>query len=166
MRSLLRKIWRTRFVAEPIPPPAGEATLAGPAQPLFRRSLNLWVVNLGGCAGCELELTALNNPYYDMERFGLCFVATPHHADALLVLGPLTQGMVEPLRLAYAAVPAPKLVVAVGDCACDGCVFKDAYGVMGGVATVVPVDVQIGGCPPAPQAILAALLQASGRFNS
>jgi Ni,Fe-hydrogenase III small subunit len=122
------------------------------------RSLAIRQVDAGSCNGCELEIHALNNPYYDLERFGLKFVASPRHADVLLVTGPVTRNMAEALQRTYAATPDPKWVVAVGDCAFDGGPFKDGYAVAGGVGAAVPVDLHIRGCPPDPVALLQGLL--------
>jgi Ni,Fe-hydrogenase III small subunit len=122
------------------------------------RSLAIREVDAGSCNGCELEIHALNNPYYDIERFGLRFVASPRHADVLIVTGPVTKNMREALERTYAATPDPKWVVAVGDCAADGGCFAGSYAVVGGVAEVVPVDLHIAGCPPSPTQILKGLL--------
>ena len=122
------------------------------------RSLAIRQVDAGSCNGCELEIHALNNAYYDLERFGLRFVASPRHADVLLVTGPVTHNMREALERTYAATPAPKWVVAVGGCARDGGCFAGSYAVAGGVADVVPVDLHISGCPPRPIEILRGLL--------
>jgi Ni,Fe-hydrogenase III small subunit len=122
------------------------------------RSLSIREVDAGSCNGCELEIHALNNPYYDLERFGLRFVASPRHADVLMVTGPVTTNMREALERTYAATPDPKWVVAVGDCALDGGLFAGSYAVIGGVSQVVPVDLHIRGCPPAPLQLLSGLL--------
>jgi len=122
------------------------------------RSLSIRQVDAGSCNGCELEIHALNNAFYDLERFGLRFVASPRHADVLLVTGPVTKNMREALERTYAATPDPKWVVAVGDCALDGGCFAGSYAVVGGVAEVVPVDLHIPGCPPSPERLLKGLL--------
>jgi Ni,Fe-hydrogenase III small subunit len=122
------------------------------------RSLAIRQVDAGSCNGCELEIHALNNAYYDLERFGIRFVASPRHADVLLVTGPVTHNMREALERTYAATPAPKWVVAVGGCARDGGCFAGSYAVTGGVSDVVPVDLHIPGCPPRPVEILKGLL--------
>lgn len=122
------------------------------------RSLALRHVDAGSCNGCELEIHALNNPYYDLERFGVRFVASPRHADALLVTGPVTQNMREALVRTYAATPAPKWVIASGGCARDGHVFAGSYAVAGGVSDIVPVDLHIPGCPPSPKMLIKGLL--------
>ena len=122
------------------------------------RSLAIREVDAGSCNGCELEIHALNNAFHDVERFGIRFVASPRHADMLLVTGPVTKNMAEALRRTYDATPAPKWVVAAGACALDGGCFAGSYAVVGGVAAVVPVDLHIPGCPPAPTALLQGLL--------
>jgi Ni,Fe-hydrogenase III small subunit len=122
------------------------------------RSLAIRQVDAGSCNGCELEITALSNPHHDLERFGLKFVASPRHADVLLVTGPVTRNMAEALERTYRATPDPKWVVAVGDCAFDGGLFKGGYAVLGGVGEAVPVDLHIRGCPPDPTRLLAGLL--------
>ena len=122
------------------------------------RGLAIRQVDAGSCNGCELEIHALANPYYDLERFGLKFVASPRHADALLVTGPVTRNMREALERTLVATPAPKWVIAAGACARDGHVFKGSYAIVGGVAEVVPVDLYIPGCPPTPTALLKGLI--------
>jgi Ni,Fe-hydrogenase III small subunit len=122
------------------------------------RSLSIREVDAGSCNGCELEIHALNNAFYDLERFGLRFVASPRHADVLLVTGPVTRNMREALERTYNATPDPKWVVAVGDCAVDGGIFSGSYAVVGEVSAVVPVDLHIRGCPPRPTQLLKALL--------
>jgi Ni,Fe-hydrogenase III small subunit len=122
------------------------------------RSLSIRQVDAGSCNACELEIHALSNAFYDLERFGLRFVASPRHADVLLVTGPVTKNMAEALTRTYAATPAPKWVVAVGNCAFNGGLFAGSYAVAGGVSAVVPVDLHIRGCPPTPIALLKGLL--------
>ncbi len=138
------------------------AALAGRVDRAARRrlgrSLSIREVDAGSCNGCELEIHALNNAFYDLERFGLRFVASPRHADVLLVTGPVTSNMREALERTYHATPDPKWVVAVGDCAVDGGIFSGSYAVVGGVAAVVPVDLHIRGCPPRPTQLLMGLL--------
>ncbi len=129
----------------------------------FKRSLHIRQVDAGSCNGCELEISGLIGPHYDFERFGLHLVASPRHADCLLVTGPVTLNMAEPLRRTWEATPDPKFVVAVGDCGRDGGIFRGSYAVVGGVSSVVPVDAVIAGCPPSPAALLAGLLEAIGR---
>lgn len=136
------------------------------------RTLSIREVDAGSCNGCELEIHALNNIVYDLERFGLRFVASPRHADVLLVTGPVTTNMRQALERTYNATPAPKWVVAIGDCARDGGIFSDSYACVGGVSTVLPVDLHIRGCPPSPTALLKGLLalletvQINGNANS
>jgi Ni,Fe-hydrogenase III small subunit len=122
------------------------------------RSLSIREVDAGSCNGCELEIHALNNAFYDLERFGLRFVASPRHADVLMVTGPVTRNMREALARTYDATPDPKWVVAVGDCARDGGLFSGSYAVVGGVSAVVSVDLHIPGCPPRPMQLLKGLL--------
>ncbi|MGA8957543.1 MAG: NADH-quinone oxidoreductase subunit B family protein, partial [Pseudolabrys sp.] len=122
------------------------------------RSLSIRQVDAGSCNGCELEIHALNNAFYDLERLGLRFVASPRHADVLLVTGPVTKNMRQALLRTYNATPDPKWVVAVGTCAIDGGVFADSYAVVGGVKDVVPVDLHIRGCPPSPTQLLKGLI--------
>ncbi len=147
------------------PPPVADEEVAKLARELdtaarrrLGRSLAIRQVDAGSCNGCELEIHALNNAFHDLERFGLHFVASPRHADVLLVTGPVTRNMHEALERTYAATPNPKWVVAVGDCARDGGCFAGSYAVSGGVSAVVPVDLHIAGCPPAPRQILSGLL--------
>jgi Ni,Fe-hydrogenase III small subunit len=122
------------------------------------RSLAIREVDAGSCNGCELEIHALNNAFYDLERFGLRFVASPRHADVLMVTGPVSKNMREALERTYNATPDPKWVVAIGDCAVDGGIFSGSYAVVGGVGNVVPVDLHIRGCPPRPAQLLTGLL--------
>ncbi len=147
------------------PPAPDDAALAELAARVDRaarrrlgRSLAIRAVDAGSCNGCELEIHALSNAFYDLERFGLRFVASPRHADVLLVTGPVTKNMREALERTYNAAPDPKWVVAVGDCAADGGLFSGSYAVVGGVNSVVPVDLHIRGCPPRPIQLLAGLL--------
>jgi Ni,Fe-hydrogenase III small subunit len=164
MRRLLFKNLMRRPVTEapPAPDDAGLAELAArldrAARRRLGRSLAIREVDAGSCNGCELEIHALNNAFYDLERFGLRFVASPRHADVLLVTGPVSKSMREALERTYAATPDPKWVVAVGDCALDGGIFAGSYAVEGGVGRVVPVDLHIRGCPPSPTALLQGLL--------
>jgi Ni,Fe-hydrogenase III small subunit len=124
----------------------------------FGGSLAIREVDAGSCNACELEIHALSNPFYDLERFGLKFVASPRHADLLLVTGPVTRNMQEALRRTYDATPSPKWVVAVGGCALDGGLYRESYACVGGVSEVLPVDLHIPGCPPAPKTLLKGLL--------
>jgi Ni,Fe-hydrogenase III small subunit len=130
----------------------------GLARARLGRSLSIRQVDAGSCNGCELEIHALNNPIYDLERFGFHFVASPRHADVLLVTGPVTHNMAEALKRTYDATPAPKWVVASGDCAIHAHVFAGSYAVAGGVDAVLPVDLRIAGCPPTPLQLLEGLL--------
>ena len=146
-------------------PTAGEAALAELATRVkdaahlrLGRTLSIREVDAGSCNGCELEIHALNNIVYDLERFGMRFVASPRHADVLLVTGPVTTNMREALERTYRATPGPKWVVAVGDCARDGGVFAGSYACVGGVSAVLPVDLHIRGCPPSPITLLQGLL--------
>ncbi len=172
MRKLLfQSLFRSPFT-EPAPSP-DEAAVAELATELGRaarrrlgRSLSIREVDAGSCNGCELEIHALNNAYYDVERFGLRFVASPRHADVLMVTGPVTRNMSEALKRTYDAVPSPKWVVAVGDCARDGGCFAGSYAVVGGVAAVIPVDLHIPGCPPRPTAMLQGLLALLERVDA
>lgn len=164
MRTLLFR----NLVSAPLterPPPASDAALAELAGALDRaahrrlgRSLSIRAVDAGSCNGCELEIHALNNAFYDIERFGLRFVASPRHADVLLVTGPVTRNMREALERTWTATPDPKWVVAVGDCARDGGCFAGSYAVTGGVSAVVPVDLHIAGCPPNPVQLLEGMI--------
>jgi len=126
----------------------------------YGRSLAIRQVDAGSCNGCELEIHALNNPYYDIERFGVHFVASPRHADALLVTGPVSRHMETALRRTWRATPAPKFVIAAGSCACDGGEFGVSYASCGAVENVIPVDIRIPGCPPTPLNLLKGLLAA------
>ena len=148
--------------APPAPDEAALAELAKrvdkAAQARLGRSLSIREIDAGSCNACELEIHALNNAFYDLERFGLRFVASPRHADVLMVTGPVTKNMREALRRTYDATPDPKWVVAVGDCAIDGGIFAGSYAVIGAVERVIPVDLRIRGCPPRPAQLLAGLL--------
>lgn len=147
------------------PPKADDETLAelgrrlaGTTRRTLGRSLAIRAVDAGSCNGCELEIHALSNAFYDIERFGLRFVASPRHADVIMVTGPVTKNMREALERAYNAAPDPKWVVAVGDCAFDGGVYAGSYACVGAVSSVVPVDLHIRGCPPDPVALLKGLI--------
>ncbi len=161
MWGLWRMMRRVGAVAESAPPrpaadrPASAVELAG--------SVQIRHVDAGSCNGCEVEIGSAFGPVYDADRYGARLVASPRHADALLVTGPVTHNMQRALRRTYEAVPAPKLVIAVGDCARNCGVFAGAYGVAGAVADVVPVDVEVSGCPPRPEAIVEALRIVTGR---
>ncbi|HQT79461.1 MAG TPA: NADH-quinone oxidoreductase subunit B family protein [Rhodopila sp.] len=156
-----------RPLTEPPPPPDPEtaalaARLDHEARRKLGQSLSIRLVDAGSCNGCELEINALNNAFNDLERYGLKFVASPRHADVLLVTGPVTKNMREALERTYRAIPNPKWVVAVGDCGADGGIFAGSYAVSGGVSTVVPVDLVIRGCPPTPKQLLQGLLALFG----
>lgn len=164
----MRKLLLQGLVLSPLtePQPASKdlelRTMAARLDALARRrlgrGLSIREVDAGSCNGCELEIHALNNAFYDLERFGLKFVASPRHADVLFVTGPVTKNMREALERTHAATPSPKWVVAVGDCAVDGGIFAGSYAVMDGAAAVLPVDLHIRGCPPRPRDLLAGLL--------
>jgi Ni,Fe-hydrogenase III small subunit len=164
VRKLLFEILLRPPLTESAPAPDASAlaelarALDQTARKRLGRSLAIRQVDAGSCNGCELEIHALNNAYYDLERFGIRFVASPRHADVLLVTGPVTLNMREALERTYVATPAPKWVVAVGGCARDGGCFAGSYAVAGGVSEVVPVDLHIPGCPPRPIEILKGLL--------
>jgi Ni,Fe-hydrogenase III small subunit len=162
-------------LTEAVPSPDREAltelgeTLARASRRKLGRSLSIRQIDAGSCNGCELEIHALSNAFYDLERFGLRFVASPRHADVLLVTGPVTKNMREALERTYAATPDPKWVVAVGDCAVDGGIFAESYACEGAVSKVIPVDLHIRGCPPDPEAMLrglVALVDASERIQT
>jgi len=164
MRKLLFQSLLQSPLTEPAPA-SDDNALAELAQSLDRaarrrlgRSLSIREVDAGSCNGCELEIHALSNAFYDLERFGLRFVASPRHADVLMVTGPVTKNMREALERTYAATPDPKWVVAVGDCARDGGIFAGSYACVGGVSSVVPVDLHVRGCPPRPIDLLKGLL--------
>ena len=164
MRRTLFESLTRRPLTEPPPAPDGTslaelaASVDRAARRRLGRSLAIREVDAGSCNGCELEIHALNNAFYDLERFGLRFIASPRHADVLLVTGPVTRNMREALERTYQATPDPKWVVAVGDCAADGGIFAGSYAVAGGVDAVVPVDLHIRGCPPTPLQLLQGLL--------
>jgi len=166
MFRILTQSLRTGTLTEPAPA-TEDAELAALGVELrraidarFGRSLAIRQLDAGSCNGCELEIQALNNPYYDLERFGVHFVASPRHADALLVTGPVARHMEQALRRTWRATPAPKFVIAAGDCACHGGEFGSSYACRGAVESVIPVDVKIPGCPPAPLDLLRGLLAA------
>jgi Ni,Fe-hydrogenase III small subunit len=156
----VRKILRVGRVVEQadIEPLSSVAPPAG-----VRGSLQIRHVDAGSCNGCEVEIAAVFGPVYDAEQYGARLVASPRHADALLVTGVVTRNMADPLRNTVAATPRPRVVIACGDCAVNKGIFADAYGVVGKVADVVPVDVEIAGCPPRPDRIIAALRSVTGK---
>ncbi len=165
--QLFAKILKVGTVTESLAPdkaPELVRQVEAKTQRLLGRALAIRQVDAGSCNGCELEISGMTSPHYDLERFGMHFVASPRHADMLLVTGPVTRNMEVPLRKTYDAAPAPKIVVAVGDCARTCGVFKGSYAVAGAVDTVVPVDVFVHGCPPEPADILRGILAALDRF--
>ena len=169
MALLFSKMWRTGIVTEDLGPGNHEPLRLARAieertRLLLGRSLSIREVDAGSCNGCEIEITALGNPVYDCERFGVRFVASPRHADMLLVTGPVTRNMELPLRKTWEATPDPKLVVAVGDCARTCGVFASSYAIAGSVDRVVPVDLFVDGCPPEPVDILRGILKALDRL--
>lgn len=165
MLRILKQTWHAGLVTEPAPEyddPELERlgiTLRRAIDVRLGRSLAIRQVDAGSCNACELEIHALDNPYHDIERFGVRFVASPRHADALLITGPVSRHMETALRRTWLATPAPKLVIAVGDCACDGGEFGAGYATCGGVERVVPVDLKIPGCPPEPLVLIKGLLR-------
>ena len=167
---LFHKIRRTGIVTEPLSVDGADGValareIDARARSMFGRALAIREVDAGSCNGCEVEIAGLSGPVYDMERFGLHFVASPRHADMLLVTGPVTRNMAVPLRMTYDATPDPKLVVAIGDCARTCGVFAGSYAVVGPVDSIIPVDVTVAGCPPEPTQILQGILAAIGRFK-
>src|SRR5262245_58622926 len=172
MRNLFGKILKTPIVTEAITHTAEDPQIDiivrqidERVRKMLGRSLHIREVDAGSCNGCEIEITGLASPYYDLERFGLHFVASPRHADCLLVTGPVTRNMAEPLRLTWEATPDPKIVIAVGDCARDCGVFNGSYAVVGSVDKIIPVDVIVPGCPPEPANILRGILSAIDRLS-
>lgn len=167
LKIILRNLFsKPRTIAAPDPDQDAVAALAGrlheAAHRRLGRSLRIRAVDAGSCNACELEIHMLNNPVYDLARFGIDFVASPRHADVLMVTGPVTTNMAEALKRTYDATPAPKWVVAVGDCGKDGGCFAGSYAVVGGVGAVIPVDLHIPGCPPDPTRLLTGLLALLG----
>jgi Ni,Fe-hydrogenase III small subunit len=165
MYRIIRQIARTGLVSEA--PPRADEALRVTAQRLqeqvlrrFAGALTIRQVDAGSCNGCELEIHALNNPYYNLEGLGIRFVASPRHADLLLVTGPVSRNMETALRRTYDATPEPRLVVAIGDCGCTGGIFGESYASCGRVSNVIPVDVAVPGCPPTPLAIMQGILTA------
>ena len=171
MHKILLQIAKIGIRTEAAPPPdealrAGSARLNDEVLQLLGRALAIRHVDAGSCNGCELEIHGINNPYYNIEGLGIKFVASPRHADMLLVTGPVSKNMEEALRRTYAATPEPKLVVAIGDCGCTGGVFGECYASRGRVANVIPVDVAVPGCPPSPRAIIQGILTAVSGLRS
>src|SRR3569623_444756 len=163
----LRQLLRSGIVSEPAPEPAADDSVHTELHARILRTLGralaIRQVDAGSCNGCELEIHALLNPYYNLEGLGIRFVASPRHADMLLVTGPVSRHMAIALRRTYDAAPDPKLVVAAGGCACTGGVFGESYARLGRVANVIPVNVEIPGCPPSPTALLRGILAAVRR---
>ena len=164
MLYILKQIAKTGIRTEPAPAPAAEVVVVARLQErilrTLGRALTIRQVDAGSCNGCELEIHALGNPYYNIEGMGIRFVASPRHADMLLVTGPVSKHMAIALKRTYDATPEPKLVVAVGDCGCTGGIFGESYATMGRVSNVIPVDAEVPGCPPAPSALLQGILAA------
>src|ERR1700674_754057 len=164
MLKTLGRICRTGIITEPPPPSDDTLRVADALQSrileVLGRALCIRAVDAGSCNGCELEIHALSNPLYNIEGLGIRFVASPRHADLLLVTGPVAKNMETALRRTYEATPDPKLVVAVGDCGCTGGIFGESYASCGRVSNVIPVDVAVPGCPPNPRRILSAILTA------
>ncbi len=164
MLKTLRQIASVGIVSEPPPPPDEElrlcARLQQNIQAVLGRALCIRHIDAGSCNGCELEIHALNNPIYNLEGLGIRFVASPRHADLLLVTGPVSRHMAVALKRTFDATPDPKLVVALGDCGCTGGIFGESYASCGRVSNVIPVDVAVPGCPPSPRQILAGILTA------
>ncbi|HVA55517.1 MAG TPA: NADH-quinone oxidoreductase subunit B family protein [Gammaproteobacteria bacterium] len=162
MLRTLNQITRIGILSEPAPQLAAQENepdaIRKKIQRIFGRALCIRHVDAGSCNGCELELHALNNPYYNLEGLGIKFVASPRHADLLLVTGPVSRHMESALRRSYEAIPEPKWVLALGDCGCNGGLFGCSYASVGSVDNVIPVDVTVPGCPPAPRAILCGIL--------
>jgi Ni,Fe-hydrogenase III small subunit len=165
MDQILKQILKVGIITEA--PPHPDETLRVAAQRLradilenFAGALTIRHVDAGSCNGCELEINALNNPYYNLEALGIKFVASPRHADMLLVTGPVSRNMEIALKRTYEATPEPKLVVAIGDCGCTGGIFGESYASCGRVSNVIPVDVAVPGCPPTPLAIMQGILTA------
>jgi Ni,Fe-hydrogenase III small subunit len=165
MLRILHQIFRTGVVTEPLPTEVEVevveigARLEEAIRRRFHRSLTIRQVDAGSCNGCELEIHAMNNAIYNCERFGIHFTASPRFADMLLVTGPVSVNMEIALKRTYAATPDPKIVVAVGDCGCDGGIFGESYASLGRVGNVIPVDAQIPGCPPRPVDLLLGILK-------
>jgi len=172
-------MWRTikliarngvRTEALPVPPAVSDKAVSGTGlqdeiRAILGRALSIRAVDAGSCNACELEIHALNNPYYNIEGAGIRFVASPRHADLLLVTGPVSRNMAQALRRTYEAMPDPKLVVAAGQCACDGGIFGESYATLGRLQNVLPVDAMIPGCPPPPLELLRGILAAVRRLR-
>lgn len=170
MYQIIKQIVKTGIKTEVLPPDGQavrqvEQRLQREILEVFGGALAVRQVDAGSCNGCELEIHAVNNAYYNIEGLGIKFVASPRHADLLLVTGPVTRHMEVALKRTYDATPEPKLVVALGDCACDGGIFGERYATCGRVSSVIPVDVTVSGCPPTPVAILQGILTAIGKHR-
>jgi len=165
-REALIRRWDIQSRAEVVQDEPALSQAAEQIRALVGQALNIRQVDAGSCNGCEGEIVALTNPYYDLERFGIHFIASPKHADMLLVTGPVTRNMAAALKNAYDAVPSPKLVVAVGACGCSGGIFAGGHAVVGPVDAVIPVDGYIPGCPPTPSMLLTGILQVLRPFSS
>ena len=168
MLRILHQIFRTGVVTEPLPTEVEAevveigARLEEVIRKKFHRSLTIREVDAGSCNGCELEIHAMNNAVYNCERFGINFTASPRFADMLLVTGPVSVNMEIALKRTYLATPSPKIVIAVGDCACDGGIFGESYASLGKTSNVIPVDAHIAGCPPTPAELLLGILKVLG----
>ena len=169
MLRILHQIFRTGIVTEPLPAEVDAeiveigSRLEEAIRRKFHRSLTIREIDAGSCNGCELEIHAMNNAVYNCERFGINFTASPRFADMLLVTGPVSVNMEIALKRTYAATPNPKIVVAVGDCGCDGGIFGESYASLGRIANVIPVDAHIPGCPPRPADLLLGILKVIGK---
>ena len=164
MLHVLKQIARVGLLTESLPPDSEDGRLREALHAdiarVFRRAVNIRQVDAGSCNGCELEIHALENPYYNLQGAGIRFVASPRHADLLLVTGPVSRHMIEALRRTYDATPDPKRVVAVGACGACGGIFGESYASAGAVASIIPVDIVVRGCPPTPTALLQGILAA------
>jgi Ni,Fe-hydrogenase III small subunit len=171
MWQILKQIARVGIVTEPVPQTddalrTETGRLHDEILATLGQALTIREVDAGSCNGCELEIHAVNNPYYNLEGLGIKFVASPRHADMLLVTGPVSRHMAEALKRTYEATPEPRLVVAIGDCGCTGGIFGESHASCGRVASVIPVDVAVPGCPPAPIEILRGILTAVRRVGA
>jgi Ni,Fe-hydrogenase III small subunit len=169
--KIIRQVAKNGIRTEPAPQDSGGVRaeigrIQDDVLDILGRALTIRMVDAGSCNGCELEINALGNPYYNIEGLGIKFVASPRHADMLLVTGPVSRNMAVALKRTYDATPEPKLVVAVGDCGCDGGIFGESYASLGAVSSVIPVDVVVPGCPPPPIEILRGILTAVRRCRA
>lgn len=158
-KERLVRVWDLDSRTELVTLPAEPELVRGQIHSLLGKALNIRQLDAGSCNGCEAEIAALTNPYYDLERFGIHFVASPKHADMLLVTGPVTRNMAEAVKKTYEAVPSPKLVVAVGACGCSGGIFAGSHAVVGSVDSVIPVDGYVPGCPPTPAMLVTGIVE-------